>query len=236
MADRINAYYWVLFEEAKEHIILEWYDGSWLQGLSELDEHQLSQIKEVIEEPVEYKPTKQRKDGYYWVCFKFQKNRESWHVCEWRNGRWVDDGQVNFSLIDRVMEQPIKDNVLALEKDIDKDYLTNGYFLKASDKNTYLVVINDIKAFQKVIVHCRELDKNFIDEGIDLSNLKNGQKVSFDKTSHSKLLELELYQKYFLPYFFGAPQWSHEHDLEDFTFLIKNAYALALEVSGLETY
>ena len=186
MADRKNGYYWVLFEEAKEYIILEWYDGSWLQGLSELNEHQLSQIKEVMEQPIK-EPIK-----------------------------------------------PIKDNVLALEKD--KDYLTNGYFLRASDKNTYLLVIDDIKSFQKVIVHCRELDKNFIDEGIDLSSLKNGQKVSFDKTSHNKLLELELYQKYFLPHVYGAPQWSHEHDLEDFTFLLKNAYALALEVSGLETY
>ena len=187
MADRKNGYYWVLFKEEKQHIILEWYDGSWLQGLSELNEHQLSQIKEVIEqsikEPVE--PIK-----------------------------------------------PIKDDVLVLEK----DYLVNGYFLKASDKNTYLLVINDIKLFQKVIVCCWKLDENLIDEGIDLSNLKNGQKVSFDKTSHIKLLELELYQKYFLPYFIGASQLSHEQDLEDFTFLLKNAYALALEVSGLKTY
>jgi hypothetical protein len=76
-----------------------------------IDEDIKEEILKELEELVEYKSTKQRKDGYYWVCFKFYKNRESWHVCEWRNGRWVDDGQVNFSLIDRVIEEPIKEPV-----------------------------------------------------------------------------------------------------------------------------
>ena len=266
MADRINAYYWVLFEEAKEHIILEWYDGSWLQGLSELDEHQLSQIKEVIEEPVEYKPTKQRKDGYYWVCFKFQKNRESWHVCEWRNGRWVDDGQVNFSLIDRVMEQPIKepvelikpikDNVLALDADIPREYLKEGYWLKASHKNIYCITVDKLES-GNIYALAHKINKSHI--VVDIENIKNGQKVLFDDTFCSDVLSFDIYPKYFFPHFgeeggpavngipsryinLKPPQWSHDgkknqsHDLEDFTFLIKNAYALALEVSGLETY
>ena len=131
--------------------------------------------------------------------------------------------------------KPIKDNVLALDADIPREYLKEGYWLKASHKNIYCITVDKLES-GNIYVVAHKINKSHI--VVDIENIKNGQKVLFDDTFCSDVLSFDIYPKYFFPYVGdeGTPQWSHEQDLEDFTFLLKNAYALALEVSGLETY
>jgi hypothetical protein len=101
----------------------------------------------------------------------------------------------------------------------------------------------------KICVVAHQINKSNIH--LDVEKIKNGQKVIFDNGWHtsSDVLSFDIYPKYFFSHLGeeGAPQWSHvgsinhseknqSQDLEDFTFLLKNAYALALEVSGLKTY
>ena len=137
---------------------------------------------------------------------------------------------------------------MLLEKGIPKDLLKEAYWFRASTQNIYCVTLDYTYSkhdgdLLNVKAIASEIDYNYIDNDIDITKIKNGEKVMSFSLFDDWILELDIWGKYFFPKFNKEKnQWYHNCNdknsqcLDDFNFILKETYNIAMKVSGLKTY
>lgn len=140
---------------------------------------------------------------------------------------------------------------MLLEKGIQKELLKTAYWLKASDQHIYAITLeysyydscDDSKELCGVKAVANELDHNYIDSDVDWENINNGDEVMAFSLFDDWFLEIDIMGKYYFPKFNeDKNQWYHkEHEnevdyMDDFSFLLKETYKIAMKVSGLQTF
>ena len=139
---------------------------------------------------------------------------------------------------------------MILEKGIPKELLKDAYWFRASNCHIYVVTLefdySDDKSYlRSVKAIANEIDTNDIDSDIDFSTIKNGDKVTAFSIFDDWVLEIDIRGKYYFPKFNEEKnQWYHkmiddEYDadyIDDFNFILKETYKIAMKVSGLKTY
>lgn len=138
--------------------------------------------------------------------------------------------------------------MIILEKGIPEDMLKEAYWFRASSINTYCVLLEynyskidgDLMSIKSKAV---EMDLNYIDNDIDITKIKNGDKVAAFSLFDDWVLEIDIWHKYFFPKFNeDYNQWYHNVEnnnsqfLDDFNFILKQTYDIAMKVSGMKTY
>ena len=137
---------------------------------------------------------------------------------------------------------------MILEKGIHEDLLKTAYWFSASNEHIYAVTleytysdcdgeINSVKAIACEITPC------YIDNDVDITKIKNGDKVVGFSLFDDWVLEIDIWAKYYFPKFNeDKNQWYHREDdteanyIDDFSFILKETYKIAMKVSGLKTY
>jgi hypothetical protein len=139
---------------------------------------------------------------------------------------------------------------MVLQKGIPKDKLRKGYWFRASNEHIYIVELrnryndNDGKIIN-VIATVYEPNCNDIDDNIDITKLKKGEEVyySYLFDDDEWIMSIDIWAKDYFPTFNEEQnQWYHrlsnEHAcyIEDFSFILREAYKKALEITGLKPY
>ena len=136
---------------------------------------------------------------------------------------------------------------MLLEKGIPEDLLKEAYWFRASNENIYCVKLEftyweDDGKIKNIKAIANEIDTNYIDNDVDFTKIKNGEKVIGFSLFDDWVLELDIWGKYFFPKFNEEKnQWYHNCDdknsqcLNDFNFILKQTYNIAMKVSGLKT-
>jgi len=139
---------------------------------------------------------------------------------------------------------------MLLEKGIPKELLKDAYWFRASNCHIYAVTLeinlsSDKGRVKSVKAIASEIDTNYIDSDVDFSTIKNGDKVIALSLFDDWVLEMNIWGKYYFPKFNeDKNQWYHkmvndEYDtdyIDDFNFILKETYQIAMKVSGLKTY
>ena len=137
---------------------------------------------------------------------------------------------------------------MILEKGIPENLLVKAYWFRASNEHIYAVFLDD-KKYRKdgtilsVNAIACEIDTNNIDNDVDFTKFKNGDEVKAFSLYSDWILEILIYPKYYFPKFNEEKnQWYHKEDdndadwMDDFTFILKETYKIALKKTGLKTY
>jgi len=135
---------------------------------------------------------------------------------------------------------------MILEKHIPEDLLKTGYWFRASCDHIYIVTLeykySDIDGdLNSVLAIASEIDTNYIDNDVDITEIKNGDKVMAFSLFSDWVLEIKIWGKYYFPTFNeDKNQWYHADDnasdIDDFIFILKETYNIAMKISGLKTY
>ncbi len=137
---------------------------------------------------------------------------------------------------------------MILEKDIPEELLKTGYWFRASCEHIYVVTLeytysNVDGDLNSVKATANEIDTNYIDNDVDITKLTNGDKVIAFSLFSDWILELNIWSKYYFPKFNEKKnQWYHKEDsdeadyIDDFNFILKETYNIAMKISGLKTY
>lgn len=125
-----------------------------------------------------------------------------------------------------------------------------GYWFRSSNEHIYIVELkcrysdND-KDLINVIATVYEPDCNNIDNTVDITKLKNGEEVTYDWLFDDDewIMSIDIWGKYYFPKFNEEKnQWYHRMGadetcyMDDFSFILKEAYTTALKVTGLKMY
>jgi hypothetical protein len=139
---------------------------------------------------------------------------------------------------------------MILEKGIPQELLKEAYWFRASNRHIYAVTLefnySDDKSYLKSVkAKANEIDTNDIDSDVDFNSIKNGDKVMAFSIFGDWVLEIDIWGKYYFPKLNeDKNQWYHkmvdyEYDadyIDDFYFILKETYKIAMKVSGLKTY
>lgn len=131
---------------------------------------------------------------------------------------------------------------MILQKGIPEELLKKAYWFRASNEHIYVVTLEGV-ALNHVIATASEIDTNYIDRDVDWATLKNGDEVFGASLFDDWVLRIDIWPKYYFPKFNeDKNQWYHKmdedeaDDIEDFSFILKETYKIAMKVSGLKTY
>ena len=139
---------------------------------------------------------------------------------------------------------------MILEKGFPEELLVDAYWFRASSSHIYAVTLefdySDDKSYlRSVKAIANEIDTSLIDSDVDITAIKNGDKVKGFSIFNDWVLEIDIWGKYYFPTFNeDKNQWYHkdaddEYDadyIDDFSFILKETYEIAMKVSGLKTY
>ena len=139
---------------------------------------------------------------------------------------------------------------LILQKGTPKEQQRKGYWFRASNEHIYVVELktkysDKDGSLMNVIASVYEPNCNDIDDNIDITKFNKGEEVEyyylFDDDEW--IISIDIWAKYYFPTFNEEQnQWYHKEDfrdadyIEDFSFILKEAYKKAIEVTGLKTY
>lgn len=136
---------------------------------------------------------------------------------------------------------------MILEKHIPEELLKTAYWFRASNEHIYLVTLDfnysDVDGdLKNVVAIAQEADCNYIDN-VDVTDIKNGQEVQVYMSIGDWILEVDIWSKYYFPKFNEDQlQWYHKMDedeadwMDDFSFILKESYKKAVEISGIKFY
>lgn len=135
---------------------------------------------------------------------------------------------------------------MILEKDIPKDLLKKAYWFRASNAHVYAVDLGitywEDGTAKNVKATVSEIDTQYIRANEDWESLKNGDEVFAYSLLGDWVLKIDIWEKYYFPDFNPSKnQWYHKDGegaadwIEDFTFILKEAYNIAIKASGLKT-
>jgi hypothetical protein len=139
---------------------------------------------------------------------------------------------------------------MIIQKGIPNEELRKGYWFRASNEHIYIVELKTRYSdkdgeLMNVIATVYEPDCNNVDDNIDITKFKKGEEVDycwlFDDDDW--IMSIDIWGKYYFPTFNEEQnQWYHRMKddeacyMDDFSFILKEAYKKAFEVTGLKTY
>ena len=138
---------------------------------------------------------------------------------------------------------------MILQKQFKKG-LRTGYWFRASNEHIYVVELQckysiDDNRLANVVATVYEPNCNDIDDNVDITEFKKGEEVEycwlFD--DNDWIMIIDIWGKYYFPIFNeDHNQWYHRMKdneacyMDDFSFILKEAYNKALEVTGIKLY
>ncbi len=137
---------------------------------------------------------------------------------------------------------------MTLQQGIPKEELRKGYWFRASNEHIYVVELKPRHVdgdLMNVVATIYEPDCNNIDNDVDITKLEKGNEVYygwlFDDSNW--IMSIDIWAKYYFPTFNEEQnQWYHRMEkdeacyMDDFSFILKEAYNKAIEVTGLKPY
>jgi len=138
---------------------------------------------------------------------------------------------------------------MIIQKGIPNENLRKGYWFRASNEHIYIVELktrhDKYDRLMNVIATVYEPDCNNIDDDVDITKLSKGEEVEYCWmfSDDDWIMNIDIWGKYYFPRFNEEKnQWYHrtERDkacyMDDFSFILKETYKIAIKVSGLKTY
>jgi hypothetical protein len=138
---------------------------------------------------------------------------------------------------------------MIIQKGIPKEELRKGYWFRASNEHIYIVELktrhDEDGRLMNVIATVYEPDYNNIDDDVDITKFSKGEEVEYWWlfSDDDWIISIDIWGKYYFPTFNeDQNQWYHRMKddeacyMDDFSFILKEAYKKAFEVTGLKTY
>ena len=134
--------------------------------------------------------------------------------------------------------------------EIQRDQLRIGYWFRASSEHIYIVELESIYDKKdgeliNVVATVYVPDCHYIDDDIDVSKIKKGERVEYWCLFEDSdwVMSIDIWSKYYFPKFNEEKnQWYHKIEdkeacyINDFSFILKEAYNKALEITNLKLY
>ena len=137
---------------------------------------------------------------------------------------------------------------MILEDGIPNDYLRTAYWFRLNGHNTFIVDLDVIKSndgdVRNVTATVSRYDYNYNDRNYEeMLSLVNGQEVKVYHQHNEWYFKINIWAKYYFPtfneeenQFYHKMSETDNDEIIDLGIILKQAYDIAIKVSGLKLY